>query len=729
VVNRKYFFAGLLACCSAVLEAQTDTLKTITIPNVTVEATRNVSLESMPETDGIGIFAAKKSAVIRPDRLDADLANVNQRQLFGKVAGISIWENDGTGLQIGVASRGLSPNRSWEFNVRQNGYDISADVFGYPEAYFAPPMEAVARIEIVRGAASLQYGAQFGGLLNYVIKKGDPVHALNVEMRQTVGSFGLMNTFLGLGGTRGKWSYYGYFHQRAADGWRQNSRYRTTTGFGSLTYRVSERLTISADLTLAGNEQQQAGGLTQQQFEQDPRQSSRSRNWFSTPWNVANVHLSWKPSATWSVDWKTFGILAERNSVGFTSAINIAEAADTLSGLFSPRQVDRDLYANYGAELRTMKTFTWQGRPQQIAAGVRGSRAHTNRLQRGVGSTGSFYDLTISSVGWGRDMDFYALNGAAFVEVALRPIEHLVLTPGARFEWLQNIAKGYYTSGTAGALDDTRSRTIPLLGIGAEYHIGKTEVYANFSQAYRPVLFSDLTPSGTAMIVDPNLRDASGYNADLGYRGKVKDYLTFDVSAFLLNYNNRIGEYSVNGNPFRTNIGRSLSRGAEIYAELNTQPWIGKKGCGYFNVFSAVTLMNATYERWYDPATFSDASKSRVGKKVENAPDQMVRAGITWRCGGFSATGQYNYVSSVFADALNTVESNATATNGLIPSYGVTDVSFSWQLREGFALAGGVNNITDENYFTRRAGGYPGPGILPGIGRNYFLSFIVKFAK
>ena len=107
---------------------------------------------------------------------------------------MSIWENDGSGIQVGVASRGLSPNRSWEFNVRQNGYDISSEVYGYPESYYAPPMEALAKIEVIRGAASLQYGPQFGGVLNYQIKKGNPYKPLTFETQQTIGSYGLFNT-------------------------------------------------------------------------------------------------------------------------------------------------------------------------------------------------------------------------------------------------------------------------------------------------------------------------------------------------------------------------------------------------------------------------------------------------------------------------------------------------------------------------------------------------------
>jgi Fe(3+) dicitrate transport protein len=125
----------------------------------------------LPQIRGTEIYAGKKNEVINMSATNADLSTNNSRQIFSKIPGLSIWENDGSGIQTGISTRGLSPNRSWEFNVRQNGFDISSEVFGYPEAYYAPPTEALERIEIVRGAGSLQYGPQFGGLLNYVTKK------------------------------------------------------------------------------------------------------------------------------------------------------------------------------------------------------------------------------------------------------------------------------------------------------------------------------------------------------------------------------------------------------------------------------------------------------------------------------------------------------------------------------------------------------------------------------
>ncbi|MBK7683159.1 MAG: hypothetical protein IPJ26_12180, partial [Bacteroidetes bacterium] len=45
-------------------------------------------------------------------KINADLSTNTSRQVFGKVPGMSIWENDGSGIQTSVATRGLSPNRS-----------------------------------------------------------------------------------------------------------------------------------------------------------------------------------------------------------------------------------------------------------------------------------------------------------------------------------------------------------------------------------------------------------------------------------------------------------------------------------------------------------------------------------------------------------------------------------------------------------------------------------------
>jgi Fe(3+) dicitrate transport protein len=69
-------------------------------------------------------------------------------------------------------------------NVRQDGYCVNSDLFGYPEAHYAPAMAGVQKIEFIRGSASLQYGPQFGGLLNYIMREGDPNKKFTIPTRK-----------------------------------------------------------------------------------------------------------------------------------------------------------------------------------------------------------------------------------------------------------------------------------------------------------------------------------------------------------------------------------------------------------------------------------------------------------------------------------------------------------------------------------------------------------------
>ena len=188
---------------------------------------------TLPEIVGTMLFAGKKSDVLLLDQMDANLTTGNQRQVFAKIPGTQIWEHDSSGLQIGISNRGLDPNRSWETNQRMNGYDIMAEVFAYPDTYFTPPLDAVERIEMVRGSASLQFGAQFGGLVNYQIKRAPLNRRLTFTSTQTGGTNGLFSSHTQVGGKVGKVTYNGYYHHRQGDGWRRaNNDFDNNSGYG-----------------------------------------------------------------------------------------------------------------------------------------------------------------------------------------------------------------------------------------------------------------------------------------------------------------------------------------------------------------------------------------------------------------------------------------------------------------------------------------------------------------
>lgn len=685
----------------------------------------------LPEVEDFRINAGRKNEVIRLAEIDANLAMNNSRQIFGRTPGISIWENDGSGIQLGVASRGLSPNRSWEFNVRMNGYDITPDPMGYPEAYFTPPMEVVENIEIIRGASSLQYGPQFGGLMNFVLRKPDPSTRFTAESINTVGSNGLFSTFNYIGGTEGKWDYTAYYQKRRGNGWRENGFFNTDHAHLEVNYAVSNRLKIGTEMTYMTTETQQPGGLTDAQFAEDPRQSTRARNWFNTPWFIPSLNADYILSPKTKINFKAFGTIAQRNSIGFMRPIT---QEDDLGN----RQVDRDLYHTFGTELRLSSSYSFLGREHNLVSGYRFYKGNIDRNQRGVGDAGSDMNFDLVEASYPRDLDFDNINHAAFVENMFTVSDKLLLTAGVRLEHISSNMEGRLNTINGAPqllIPENRTRTFALLGFGGEYHLTKTtELYTNFSQAYRPVLISDLTPPATTDVIDSELQDASGYNFDLGYRGNIGASLNFDVSYFRLNYADRIGtitETAEDGSryQFRTNLGTSVSQGFEGFLEFDPiTAFVGNSSFGYVHLFASLAFIHAEYQDFERTSIVNGeiVSSNLAGNRVENAPRKINRFGATYRYKDFSMTWQLSDIGEAFSDASNSVEPNENATSGLIPGYQVQDLSAAYTYKRKYSLKTGINNLANESYFTRRAGGYPGPGIMPADGRTFYLTFGIK---
>jgi len=278
-------------------------------------------------------------------------------------------------------------------------------------------------------------------------------------------------------------------------------------------------------------------------------------------------------------------------------------------------------------------------------------------------------------------------------------------------------------------IPQSKQRAFILTGLGAEYHVGsKTELYANITQAYRPVQFADLsTPPGTDRI-DPALRDARGYNADLGIRGQVHKRIYVDVSLYLLQYRNRIGtllEQDPNGNFYnlRTNVGSSRSKGLELFTEyqgrLSKERSHWKWGGFISYAYNDARYIRLQVSRWIGGQLQKVDLRNN---RVENAPEHLFRGGLNLQFKQIKLTGQFNYVSRVYTDANNTQSPSSNGQNGVIPSYRIIDLTVSCPIRKVWSIKTGINNLTNAVYFTRRAGGYPGPGALPADGRSAFLT-------
>jgi len=695
---------------------------------------RIFQLRRLKDFEGTSVFAGKKSEVINLNGSLANLAGNNSRQIYSQIAGLNIFQNDDAGLQLNIGGRGLDPNRSSNFNTRQNGYDISADVLGYPESYYTPPAEAIDEIQILRGAASLQYGTQFGGLVNFIIKSGNNYKPFEIVNRNTIGSNNLYTNFTSISASKNNLKTYAFINYKKGEGFRSNSEFKSLNLFLKNDYKINNSSKISTEITYLKYLAKQAGGLTDLMFYENPYQSNRSRNWFGVNWLLYNILYDYEYSDSSKISASFFGLNASRNALGFrtnrVSQIDAMEERDLIKGEFN----------NFGFEIRFLNNYKLFNKK---AIWVVGSKFYnsSNTSEQGPGSNGKDADFNMKT----EEFPFYNFqskykypnkNLSFFFENIIYLNEKTSITPGLRYEHIKTESDGFFKKTNRDAAgnvifdelinnSERRKRNFILLGLGASYKSSDSfEVYFNISENYRSVTFADISIFNPAYMINPNISDENGSTTDIGIRGTYKKIISYDLSTFLLAYNNRIGfvqrvTSSGNVKSERGNVGDAKILGFESIIDFNiSEIFLKKNENTIFNYFINFSFIESEYISSKEPGV--------KGKKVEFIPKLNLKTGAKIGFKNFMLGIQYTYLSDQFTDSSNAINSNLSGVIGMIPQYDVFDISTSYSLKE-FKFESGVNNLFNKKYFTRRATGYPGPGIIPSSPRT--LYFTIQYKK
>ena len=691
------------------------------------------SLQRLNAVEGTSIFEGKKSEVVLVDQSMANLASNNSRQIYSQVAGLNIFQNDDAGLQLNIGGRGLDPNRTSNFNTRQNGYDISADVLGYPESYYTPPSEGLSNIQIVRGAASLQYGTQFGGLVNFVMKEPKKNQRQEIITRNSFGSNNLFTNFTSYKGSKNKFRYYAYFNFKQGDGFRDNSYFNSKNFFIKTIYDINQESKLSFDLTYFTYLTQQAGGLNDQMFSNNPFQSNRARNWFNVDWLLYNLRYDHEFDIKKSLSVSFFGLNAVRNALGFR--VNRVDQVDSNG----PRDLISGDFNNFGLEAKFLNNHKLFNKESIF---VLGSKLYfaTNYSRQGPGSDFSdadfdFYNDSFPAYSNQSNYKYPNKNISFFGENIININDGLTITPGFRLEYINTQARGQFERIVLDAAQNViqhdtilenrkNERLFLLTGVGISQKLeNDVELYANYSQNYRSVTFADISTVNPAYAIDPEISDEEGYTIDLGLRGNYNNLFSFDANIFHLAYNNRIGfvqRLFDDGNvkAYRTNTGDANIYGLESLLDINLKKVLLLNSAYIFNTFLNLSIIESKYINSDEPGV--------QGKEVEFVPKYNIKYGIKFGYKNFTSYLQYSYLASQFSDSSNSVESNLSGVIGQIPAYDILDISVNYKLGK-IKLETGVNNILNTSYFTRRATGYPGPGIIPSPPRNYYLTLQYKF--
>lgn len=684
--------------------------------------------ETFRSIDDYTILAARKIDIITPTSIVGNTTTSSARQIFRSVPGLNIWENGDGGLQLSIGGRGMNPNRSSNFNTRQNGYDISADPLGYPESYYTPSLQALEEIQIIRGAASLQFGPQFGGMINFRLMSASKQLKWSIKSEQGISSFGMQSYFNAIGYRKKGFEAMAYYHHRRGTGWRENSQFKSDQLHVNLGKQFkNDRLKF--EYTFAHSLAQQPGGLTDVQFTRTPFLALRQRNWFQVDWHLLSITYehTFNSRVKWQV--QPYLLSASRSALGILDKITRADNGgerDLIQGTFN----------NIGLESRLSVAYDLFSSISNFIGGVRMYHGSTTAFQ-GLGSDGSDADFSRGDgLSNSSDFGFKNRNISLFAENVVR-LGGWTLTPGVRYEFISTQSAGQYTrvvyDGAGNLLptyprvydeSDQRDRSVFLYGFGVQRELKGAELYASGTRNYRAINFSDIRISNPNQLVDSGITDEHGYTLEVGVRKKLNKHIGFDINAFQVTYNDKIGNISDTAtlNPIlgpqsvqvRKNISKAIIRGVEFTANANT--YMRRSTLQFF---ATAALLDGRY--------VGDENLQTDGNRVEYAPSITLRGGITYERERWTFTWMSNYVATQFSDASNSpFGSDPNAVVGAIPAFSVHDIAIQIHLKS-FKLTAGIDNLTDASYFTRRASGYPGPGIIPADPRSFHVS--IAFVK
>ncbi len=697
--------------------AQTATNEIQQLPKVLVtaesEASEAIQAPFLPPVQGTQIYAGKKSSVLDLDELPR-ISNNNYRQALTKTPGLLLSEE--TTPLVSIGYRGLNPHRAQFTQVLKDGIPIHADPFGYPEAYYTPSLDTVDRIEFLRGGASLMYGPQPGGALNYVTHRPRTDREFSARSQHILGSDSLYNTFNSVDGTIDRVGYYASFNRRQGQGFREtNSDFELNTGNARLVLDADKDSRWVFSFDGYAENHGEPGGLTlasgpnSVNYEVQRNSSSRPFDRFELDRYFASLAYERDFSEDTALTVTGWGGYYSRYSSrqrggGFGTLPSGASATSNT--------IEHQEFYTQGLEARLRHDWTAGGNTHTVAAGVQLFHNDSPRMDQ----RGTTPDATTGLVRHQSQRElFYA---PVFLENRF-VLSKLSITPGVRLENIhQSVEEELNLDKTAvgTALGDQSSyEFVPLPGLGLEYAVTpEITGYGNLSRSYRPKVFTEAVPTGANNFVNADLNAGSSWQYEVGIRGQPRPWLNWDTSLFWIDFDDQIGSVAVPNGVSIENVGRARHLGWEASGEVELFG-LAQTLRGESDIASDHQVSLYGNLMWLDAEFISGP---RDGNTPQYAPEHLIRTGVIYRWQdrvklAFLGT----FTDKHFADDGNTV-------SFAIPSYAVWDLTLEWKVyRSNVSVLAGVNNLFDEDYYARiRA-----DGIDPAYGRNYYMGLALAF--
>lgn len=655
------------------------------------------------------ITAAKKTTVTDLTAQPAIVAD-NFRQVFARTPGIFISEQQVPSF-YNVNYRGLGDPHESEFVLfLKDGLPLVSDWLGYATLYAPPAAERIERVEFIRGGATLLYGPQPGPVVNLITRRADPAASFGGHTEQVLGGDNLYATYNEVRGGNGEFGYLAGFDFRRSDGFRQNGDYKVNGFNGSAAWQPSADGLWRADFYTYDSNNGEAGRMTKAQFDADPSQTTSpfNRIWL-TRYGASLEHqrVLGEHTALYAKAWVGYFDRLSRRTTNFVAP----QPPPTFT------QFDRQQFRFGGVDARIQHEW---GSNHTLTAGsmlysVRSPREQSRSVNlQAPGEQGE--SARFSQRRGGSNVALFAENLFRFGDWSI--------VPGARIEFVDMFIDETLKLASLNrpAIDRSFERTVPLFGLGVLRELGAHQFYANASQGYRPMRYDDIG-NPTAELAggnDPNV--AKALNLEAGFRGAPLPGLFYDISVFNVDMKDRVETRAVAGtlDIERINSGDSRHRGVELQIHYDLLKARDPSRADSLLIFANSSLLDAEIT--------ASATPALLGRTPQYAPESLWRAGLIWGTAAgakLSLTG--TWVSAQFwQDSNLATGTGASVIPAQIPAYRVFDLALEYPLFERAQVLAGVNNLSDEVFYSRiRIDG--NNGIEPASPRHAYLGFRYQF--
>lgn len=643
--------------------------------------------------------SGSKSTVSRVDLERQRPMSANE--VFRRVPGMTVREEDGMGMRLNIGIRGFNPSRTRLVLVTEDGVPVVVSPYGEPEMYYSPPIERVERLEVKKGPDVLTEGPQtVAGVVE--LHDWTPPDGRTWALELDGGQREYLKGLARYGDSIGDVRVVAQVMRKQGAGFR-DMRFDATDAL----LKIAIPLGRDDELALRGVFYDETShttyvGLTNPMLLSDPRQPTVAPN---DVFGIRRYEGSVKHSHVFSprVRLDTIAYVTNtslligqqdfdrQRSVDADYERVLGDPTVTGGALFFRRTRslrDRD-YLVVGVDPRLDVRFDTGDVRHRVLAGVRGMVDSARRRLSAAPTPAADAGTVLT------DDTTTILAGSAFVQDRIAFRDDLVVTPGIRVEHAISRRQTdlVLDRGQPKPVDfhGSTSSTGVMPGIAFAYGTPRLNLFWGLHSGYSPPRISQsISPSGA----DAGLDAERSMNYELGTRAHAGKWGRFELTGFLVNFDNQL----VSNNPLTSgnlaefkNGGATRQLGAEATALLTARRTLSLPLRSSFSV--QYTYVDARFRggKW-------------DGNVVPYSPDHQLTATLDEEHeSGFGGQVSWSLVGQQFVDERNTVRPDPTGLVGEIAPYHVLDVGLRYRhAPTGLGARLLVKNAFDDVYLASR---------------------------